>query len=66
MEAWQERVLQEHEELNTRIDRLITFISREHFIELAYPQRELLVKQLRAMLEYKFILKERVRSFSHA
>lgn len=56
-----ERVELEKKELDDKIDKLQKFISGEGFTKIEQIQQELLRKQLKAMLEYSTILKNRLK-----
>lgn len=57
-----DRMIIEHQELNNKIDKLGKFICSEGFNSLNYKQRILLNMQLRSMIEYSLILKERIEN----
>ena len=57
-----DRMIIEREELINKIDKLGEFICSEEFNSLNYKQRILLNMQLHAMIEYSFILKERIEN----
>ena len=59
-EDYEDRMRKEHDDLKTKIDKLISFIYGDKFEELDLVRQELLVKQLRAMEEYLSILVERM------
>lgn len=66
MEAWQERVVSERSELNTKLSALSAFISRQNpaFVSLSAEDQDILRRQRDAMLEYSDILAERIERFS--
>ena len=55
-QEWQLRVLQEHEELSLKLEKLETFIDKN-------GHDHLLEKQLFVMKEYKSILDQRIKEF---
>lgn len=59
-EDYKDRIRKEHDDLKTKIDKLISFIYGDKFEELDLVRQELLVKQLRVMEEYLSILVERM------
>ena len=65
MKDWQERVLNEHIALSTRLTALASFISRRdpQFLALAPRDQQLMKLQRDAMLEYEDILSERLSRF---
>ena len=65
MQPHEERVVQEKEELHTRIERLQGFINQPHDIFAALPVEEQvrLRKQHNIMREYEAVLDERIANF---
>jgi hypothetical protein len=57
-------VVQENAELDERMGKLAVFIDGEIFKSLPIPDRDLLVKQYRAMGEYSEILGARIARFT--
>lgn len=54
-----DRLFEEQEELNVKINKLNNFIGSNEYIALPIKQQELLVEQFNVMNEYKRILNER-------
>ncbi len=57
---WQQRVLEEREQLVTRATKLNAFIHSSMFAAVPGPERKLLLKQIEVMLSYIKILDGRV------
>lgn len=57
-----DRLIIEHQELRDKIDKLKKIICSKEFCDFDYKQRILLNMQLRSMIEYSFILKERIEN----
>lgn len=65
MEAYQQRIVDEKNELDDRIDKLSTFIESDVFVfEVDQEQQNLLLIQLSTMRSYSLILDLRVQKFS--
>ena len=63
---WQEKVIQEYDELTLRIQKLSTFIEKVKNCEIDIPEVKdynLLRAQLNAMRAYQLILFERISNF---
>lgn len=62
---WQQRVLDEYEQLSDRIRSLTAFISvrNDRFTSLPPYDRLLLLQQLEAMVRYSVILAQRTMAF---
>lgn len=63
MEAYQERVIAEREELFEKFDKLRTFCRMELFTGLPYQEWGRLTRQLMVMTTYLDILNERIDAF---
>jgi hypothetical protein len=63
MEDWQQRVVTEQSELQTKLTDLITFIEGPNFKALDAVQQDLLVQQASYMSHYNDILKTRIGAF---
>tara|TARA_R110000796_G_scaffold59371_1_gene136820 strand:+ start:24478 stop:24675 length:198 start_codon:yes stop_codon:yes gene_type:complete len=63
MEDYQKRVVQEGEELKTKMEALGKFILTEKFDELDAYDQDLLKTQLRAMIQYLNVLTARIERF---
>jgi hypothetical protein len=61
--AYQERVIAERDELNTRLRKLGSFIDSEKFETVHVDERRRLLRQLVAMREYFDVLNERISNF---
>ena len=55
-----DRLIIEHQELRDKINKLKEIMCRKEFYDFDYKQRILLNVQLRSMIEYSFILEERI------
>lgn len=64
MEAYQERVIEEKQELDKKIEKLVLFINSDKFLSLSREDAALLLDQQIAMTTYSQILKERIARFS--
>ena len=64
MQPWQQRVIEEHNELDKKIDKLETFIkTMDDTNRVAYQDWQLLEAQLHAMRAYRQILSIRSSKF---
>jgi hypothetical protein len=63
MEEYQERVVAERKELESKIDKLDNFIKSDAYNKLGDIDRVLLVRQLSAMNMYSNVLQERIDYF---
>ena len=62
---YQQRVVEEHDELQTKITKLRDFINDKYeFDKLPNLSQDLLLLQHNAMQEYSMILKMRIRTFN--
>ena len=57
-----DRMIIEHQELRDKINKLKAIICSKEFCDFDYKQRILLNMQLRSMIEYSFILEERINN----
>lgn len=64
MEAYQERVIEEKKELDSKLFKLESFLSTEESQKLLPEDVLLLVAQGKAMKEYSTILEQRIVRFS--
>ena len=55
-----DRMIIEHQELRDKINKLKEIMCRKEFCDFDYKQRILLNMQLRSMIEYLFIVEERI------
>lgn len=63
MSAWQERVIAERDELNTRIEKLAVMLATAPPLVRGSPQFPLLERQLPCMRKYSEILGQRIALF---
>ncbi len=63
MEAFQERVVKEREDLNEKIIKLTSFIFSAKFIFVDKEEQERLSQQLCVMMHYSSILQDRIEAF---
>ena len=66
MEAYQQRVIEERDELKVKLDKLETFGCSPAFAFVAAPERMLLADQAWAMRKYLEILNKRIVQFQEA
>lgn len=65
MEAYQENVIAEKDELNIKIQKLDAFICSKKFEEVSPKEHWLLVEQLIHMREYYNVLIKRIELFNN-
>lgn len=63
LQPFQQRVVDERQELETRIDKLRAFIPTGTCMALPFKERSRLARQLKAMVEYSEVLAERIDAF---
>lgn len=63
MEAYQERVCIEANELRGRLNKLTVFVVSSEFKKLEYADQNLLAKQQKIMADYLEILRQRIIRF---
>lgn len=63
LHPYQERVIEERDELVDRIERLAAFLLNPAVTKLRITERNLLHDQQRVMTEYAAILNQRIRLF---
>ena len=63
MEAYQQRVVEEKEALDEKIEKLKAFTDTERFCALDEAEQERMTYQLEVMREYSQILGERIAAF---
>lgn len=63
MQDWQQRVIDEKDQLQEKINKLTDFSSSDTYIALPRVQQELLVLQLAYMINYRDILSLRIKTF---
>lgn len=59
----QQRVVDERQELEDRINKLRAFIPTDLCMSLPFAERARLARQLKIMLEYSEVLAERIEAF---
>jgi hypothetical protein len=60
-ESWKKRVKKEHKKLGKKIIKLDAFMNMKEFQLLELDQVDLLERQWGAMVEYHFILEQRLK-----
>ena len=60
---WQQRVIDEHAEIEGRCDRLAAFLGTSTFEALPSAEQERLVRQSGIMVQYSDVLAERIKAF---
>ena len=63
MQAFQERVVVEKNELDEKINKLSSFIESDRWSSVAEDEKEWMRKQLVAMGEYSNVLSQRIANF---
>ena len=63
MEDYQQRVIEEHKQLDDKLVKLGIFISREAFKVLPEEERDRMLRQQRYMKRYSEVLAERIAEF---
>ena len=63
MQAFQERVVVEKNELDEKINKLSSFIESDRWSSVAEDEKERMRKQLVAMGEYSNVLSQRIANF---
>jgi len=63
MKAYQQRVQDEKDELDTRISKLCSFCLSKAFRYVNLKEQERLIRQVDVMTEYSEILGERISAF---
>jgi hypothetical protein len=63
MEAYQERVVEEREQLGAKIDKLGSFVSSDVFKTVDDAEQKRLRRQLTIMQQYLQVLNERIAEF---
>jgi hypothetical protein len=63
MQDWQNRVVEESDELVEKLNKLSNFIDSKEYDALPNREQDLLFKQHRLMREYADVLAERLRGF---
>jgi hypothetical protein len=64
MEAYQSRVIDEKQELDSKLEKLDQFATSEQFATVAPAEQERLQRQLQIMKNYSQVLSERIEAFS--
>ncbi len=60
LQSWQNRVLDERNDLDGKIQRLTTFLSQDAYRQLPEAEQRMLTKQRKFMLGYLSVLDERI------
>ena len=63
LQPWQERVIEEKEQLGERLQKLNTFLTAQQCLALPFDERCTLVRQAKAMEQYYDILLDRIEQF---
>lgn len=66
MQPYQQRVVDEHDELNTKVGKLTDFLESDQFDTVDPEEQHRLVQQLFVMELYLDILTQRVKAFNEA
>lgn len=64
MELYQQRVVDEKNELDARYEKLLDFLRTDVFEGLPQPEKDRLVRQADIMLKYSLVLGERIAASS--
>lgn len=64
MQPYQQRVVEEAEQLDERIDKLFAFTEHPHFKLINQAERDRMYRQLDAMRLYSLVLHERIEAFT--
>jgi hypothetical protein len=64
MQPYQQRVVEEAEQLDERIDKLFAFTDHPQFKLIPEDERDRMYRQLDAMRLYSLILHERIEAFT--
>ena len=63
LQPYQERVIEEKEQLGERLQKLNTFLTTQQSLDLPFDERCLLVRQANTMEQYYDILLDRIERF---
>ncbi len=63
LQPWQERVVEEKEQLAERLEKLNAFLVTEKCLALPFEERTLLARQALVMAQYLDILLDRIEVF---
>jgi hypothetical protein len=61
---YQQRVIEERDDLDCKINSLSIFISSPEFDETSHAEQDRLYRQLESMESYLYILNERIEAFT--
>lgn len=64
MQPYQQRVVEEAEQLDERIDKLFAFTEHPNFQLVPEDERDRMYRQLDAMRLYSLVLHERIEAFT--
>lgn len=63
LEAYQQRVVDEKQELDSKLDKLRAFLKTDTALGMPFLDRNLMVEQERVMTKYSDVLAERINRF---
>lgn len=63
MQPYEQRVIDEKSELDTKLEKLKVFIDSDMFQKLGHIEKDLLIWQAQVMCEYSTILERRIAVF---
>lgn len=63
MKPYQQRVVEEHDELAKKVGNLTTFVNSDRFLSVDQAEQKRLIEQLGVMTQYLGILVERIGAF---
>ena len=66
MKDYQQRVVDEQVELNTKIGKLLVFLGSSKFHDLSIDEQARMQRQYSAMQKYSDVLAERITAFQEA
>lgn len=64
LQPHQQRVVDERQELEARLDKLKTFITTDFCMTLPFAERDRLFRQSKIMEQYSEVLAERIEAFT--
>lgn len=64
LQPYQQRVIEEHHELEERRSKLLIFLGTEQFKALPGAEQERMARQFDYMTGYAIVLRERIEAFS--
>ena len=63
LKAYQQRVMDEKQDLDEKIDKLDKFVQSDEYAQVPPQEAQRLLQQLAAMREYNRILEDRIANF---